>query len=159
MQTKAGSKKAGDLPGTINIRQLKWLMKQEINEERNLVMNSEWCESTSIKHYEHFVNIKHYYGKGKILAGACDRIAARIRLGYRKVWELNREKTGRANQEYAKCSLCKSINSNSLVHYISFCPILEPFRLQGKSFIDLCLHFCKPEVIIPILTAYPGFRM
>ena len=84
-------------------------------------MIGELCDSPSIKHYEKFVNIKHCYGKENILAGPCDRIAARIRLGYRKVWELNQEKIGRANPEYSNCVLCKKVHASTLMHYICFC--------------------------------------
>ena len=156
---KEGGKKIGAPPETTNVRQLRRIIKKEICEEQDLALNSEWCDSTSIKHFDHFASVKHQYGKAKILAGPCDRIAARIRLGYRKVWELQREKTGRANQEYAKCSLCQAESSDTLVHYITFCPVLKPFRPNGKQFHELCLHFCKPDNLIPILTAFPGFRM
>ena len=156
---KAGSKKTGAPPEKINLKQLRRILQKETAEARELAMIGEWCDSSSIKHYERFSNIKHYYGKANILAGPCDRIAARIRLGYRKVWELNQEKTGRANPEYSNCVLCKKVHANTLMHYICFCSKLDPFRPKEKTFHELCLHFCKPENIIPVLTAFPGFCM
>ena len=149
----------GAPPEKINLKQLRRILQKESAEERELAMIGEWRDSPSIKHYEKFVNIKHCYGKANILAGPCDRIAARIRLGYRKVWELNQEKTGRVNPEYSQCVLCKKADSNTLMHYICSCPILKPFRPKEKPFHELCLHFCKPENIIPVLTAFPGFCM
>ena len=58
---KAGSKKMGDPPEKINLKQQRRILQKESAEERELAMIGEWCDCPSIKHYEKFVNIKHCY--------------------------------------------------------------------------------------------------
>ena len=156
---KAGSNNASPSGETITINQFRSLLKNHIADEQNLRINAERPTSFSIKHYDSFRVIKHTYGKGKLYAGPCDRLAARIRLGYRHPWEVAYGKTGNGGSEFSKCVLCKQDNSNTLIHYISDCSKLRPFRPANKRFYELCTYFCKPENILPILSIYPGFKM
>ena len=142
----------------LTIGQFKTLIKSEQQKMLTTRKNRERAASCTIKHYDNFKNVRHTYGKNKMHTGPCDRIAARIRLGYRKIWQLNLEKHGTFNEEYAKCELCDATQSNTLEHYIEFCPKLKPFRPNGLGFFELCVHFCKPETLYPILTIYPNFR-
>ena len=143
----------------ISLKQFSALLRKEKKEELEMYLNSQLPESCSIKHYAKFSNIKHTYGKGRLHTGPCDRIAARIRLGYRKLWELKYERTGQAKPEYSSCVLCGESMANNLQHYISFCPKLKPFRPQGMRYHELCIYFCNAENISPILDEYPGFKM
>ena len=101
---------------------------------------------------------KHFYGKSRVQPGPCDRIAARIRIGYRHVWEINHKRFGRAPEKYSSCVLCEADYSNKLIHYISECSKIEPFRPAGKRFHELCLYFCDAENLLPILIMYPGLK-
>ena len=118
---KAGSRKTCAPPEKINLKQLRRILQKESAEERELAMIGGWCDSPSIKHYEKFVNIKHCYGKANILAGPCDRIAARIRLGYRKVWELNQEKKKKQEEQAQNiqiaCYVRKFMPTRSCITY------------------------------------------
>ena len=156
---KTGSKKQSPREEVINMKQFRTILKSETNEEHRLAMEYERLASSSLKHYKKFINNKHFYGKGKMHTGQCDRIAARIRLGYRNIWELDYERTGCANSEYSSCVLCNSPNANKLMHYVCYCPELKPFRPEGMQYHQLCIHFCKPETLYPILCLYPGLRM
>ena len=156
---KAGTKKQNLSEEVINMRQFRTILKSESNEERRLEMEYERLVSSSLKHYKKFMNNKHFYGKGKLYTGPCDRLAARIRLGYRNIWELNYERTGSVDPKYSSCSLCNAPHANKLLHYISYCPELEPFRPKRMRFHQLCKHFCSPETLYPILSLYPGLRM
>ena len=156
---KAGSDMINSSHEVFTTNQFKTLLKNHIEEERIQRMDAERPTSSSIKHYDTLIANKHTYGTGRLYQGACDRIAARIRLGYRHPWEIEYTKSGRVNSEFSKCVLCKEENSNSLSHYIVMCPKLSPFRPEGKRFIDLCLHFCQPEHLLPILALYPGLKM
>ena len=116
-------------------------------------------ESYSINHYDLFRTIKHKYGKNKSQTGPCDRIAARIRLGYRKIWQMKYEAQGTARDEHSKCLLCDQPQGNTLEHYILNCETIKPFRPPERlGFYELCVHFCKPEILYPILNLYPDFR-
>ena len=141
------------------VRQLKTLLLTEHRESVQLRTNTQRRESISIKHYDHFSGVKHFYGKAKLFGGPCDRIAARIRLGYRRVWQIDKDKTGRSHPEYSKCTLCQAPDSNTLEHYVSYCSSLSNFRPPDLRYIELCYHFCKPEVLYPILRLYPNFKM
>ena len=142
----------------LTIGQFKTLIICEQLEAINARRNNERFASCSVKHYDMFKTIKHKYGKNKLYTGPCDRIAARIRLGYRKIWQLQYEQSGVLHEEFSQCELCSGIQSNTLEHYISFCPKLYHFRPTGLGFFDLCIHFCKPEILYPILNLYPNFR-
>ena len=156
---KEGAKKQTQHREVLSINQFRALLNAERKEEMQMAFESELVESISLNHYANFKDTRHLYGRGKVLSGPCDRLAARIRLGYRKLWEIDLEKKGRANEEYSKCNLCGKENSNNLVHYISFCEKLEPFRPKNLRYNELCLHFCNPENLCPILVIFPGFTM
>ena len=142
-----------------NVSQLRTLIIKDILERRQLIVEPEKHSSVSIQHSEKFKDIKHTYGKSKIYSGACDRIAARIRIGYRHPWQIVTERNGEIRSEIAKCPLCLQENANKLDHYILTCPKLKPFRPEGKKYFELCIHFCQIETLLPILTIFPGFKM
>ena len=142
----------------ISISQFRTILHQQIMEEVNLRMDSERSSSCTIKHYDNFRNKKHFYGKSRVQPGPCDRIAARIRIGYRHVWEINHKRFRRAPEKYSSCVLCEADYSNRLIHYISECSKIEPFRPAGKRFHELCLYFCDAENLLPILIMYPGLK-
>ena len=142
-----------------NVWQRGKLMKKEVQEVHTCTMNNEMSASISLKHYKNFMENKHLYGKGKLHTGPCDRIAARIRLGYRNVWEVNISRSVRVNPVYASCVLCEAPYANTLPHYINSCPKLKPFRPKGMGYHELLLHFCKPKTLYPILSLYPGMKL
>ena len=156
---KAATKKSCVEPTVISTSQFKTLLEREINEEMKLIFNSELVNSCSLKHHENFLNVKHRYGKGKLHTGSCDRIAARIRLGYRNIWEINFERTDRLSIEHSKCYLCGWEKANKLEHYITTCQNLKQFRPKGMQFHELCHYFCEPENLYPILTLYPSLKI
>ena len=156
---KTGTRKQYASEKVINMNQFRTILKSETNEERRLEMEYERLASSSLKHYKKFMNNKHFYGKGKLHTGPCDRLAARIRIGYRNIWELNYERTGSADPKYSNCTLCNAPHANKLVHYISYCPKLEPFRPTRMRFHELCKYFCSPDTLYPIFSLYPGLRM
>lgn len=142
----------------LTIGQFKTLIKCEQIEFRNTKRNKERSASYSIKHYDLFVDNEHKYGQNKLHTGPCDRIAARIRLGYRKIWQLKYETSGVLQEEFSNCDLCNEAQGNTLEHYICFCVKLKHFRPPGLGFVELCNYFCKPESLYPILLLYPNFR-
>ena len=141
------------------LAQFKTILKNDIKDYMQSVLDNERCESISIKHYEHFRHEKFLYGKGKIHTGPCDRLAARIRLGYRNIWQIRAEKNKPSKPEFSCCTLCKQEKSHTLQHYILVCPKLKSFRPNGKLFIELCEYFCKPENLYAIMNVYPGLKM
>ena len=149
---------SADIPECLTINQFKALAKCENKESTILRTNSQRPESGSIRHYDLFRDIKHNYGEGKQCTGPCDRIAARIRLGYRKMWKVRYDAGATFDEGLSKCVLCDVPLSDMLEHYIVFCPKLKHFRPSGMGFFELCVHFCNPEILYPILNLYPNFR-
>ena len=156
---KAATLKSCTEPSSFTITQFKTIVRNDIRDYMQSILDNERCESVSIKHYDNFIHEKFHYGKGKLHTGPCDRLAARIRLGYRNVWQIKAEKNIRSKPEFSCCTLCKQENSNMLQHYILACPILKPFRPNGKLYIELCQYFCKPENLYSLLSIHPGLKM
>ena len=159
LKAKEGSDKPNPAKEVLSVSQFRTLIRNDILERRQLILESEKLASITIKHHEKFRSVPHLYGKGSVYSGACDRIAARIRIGYRHPWQIARDKNGEIRSEYSKCVLCMQENSNCLDHYVLTCPKLGLFRPEQMKYHELCLHFCKPEILIPILTLFPGFKM
>ena len=78
-------------PESITISQFKTKFENEYLESVKLRSDTQRNESNSIKHYDLFREVKHRYGKNKLHTRPCDRIAARIRLGYKKIWQIKYE--------------------------------------------------------------------
>ena len=79
---KTGTRQQYASEKVINMNQFRTILKSETNEERRLEMEYERLASSSLKHYKKFMNNKHFYGKGKLHTRPCDRLAAKIRIGY-----------------------------------------------------------------------------
>ena len=99
---------------SITISQFKTQFENEYLESVKLRSNTQRNESNSIKHYDLFREVKHGYGKNKHYTGPCDRMAARIRLGYRRIWQIQYEGSGIIHEEYSKCTLCNHPLGNTL---------------------------------------------
>ena len=88
-------------PSSFTLTQFKTIVKKDINEYMQTVLDNERCESISIKHYDNFIHEKFHHGKGKLHTGPCNRLAARIRLHYRNVWQIRAEKNIRSKSEFS----------------------------------------------------------
>ena len=51
--------------------------------------NSQRPASISVKHYDQYMNVRFIYGTHKARTRQCDIVTARIRLGYRRIWQVN----------------------------------------------------------------------
>ena len=156
---KAATLKNCTESSVFTLAQFKTIVRNDIKDFMQCVFDNQRCESISIKHYDNFKHENFLYGKGKLHTGPCDRLAARIRLGYRNIWEIRAERNKPSKPEFSCCTLCEQENSNTLYHYILFCPKLKSFRPKGKLFIELCHYFCKPENLYAMLSIYPGLKM
>ena len=93
------------------------------------------------------------YGKHKTMTRHCDVVTARIRMGYRHIWQVDR----RQRSAFAKCKVCDAPDKHTLEHYIAECPLISDFRPQGYRFHELCNHFIETNILEDILLLYPGF--
>ena len=103
------------------------ILRDDVREEIQLRINAERPGSMSVKHYDQYRGVKHTYGKHRILTRRCDIAAARIRLGYRYLWQVtNKQPTA----EQAQCRICSAPQSRTLPHYISECQAINPSTLS-----------------------------
>ena len=113
--------------------------------------------SVSIRHYDKYSGTPYMYGTHKILTRQCDVAAARIRLGYRQIWQLNEEK-GRTNDiAHTKCALCGGANMRTLVHYIDQCPVIQPLRPPHKTHQEFINLLLTTNLLEDILALHPKF--
>ena len=143
-----------------SLRHFKTILNSEAKEAVRMRTNTQRGESITIKHYDMFKDISIDYGASGVHSGRCDRIAARIKLGYRRPWLCSFLRTGgEPHPVYSLCVLCNEIGKHTLEHYIIECTKLKVFRPPGMCFYELCLHFMKYETIIAIIGMYPAFQM
>ena len=95
------------------------------------------------------------YGLYKTRTRQCDIVTARIRLGYRLYWQVSTAN----NVEETKCKLCNEEYKRTLVHYISECHVIQPFRPPSMRYGELCSYFISSDVLEDILMLYPKFGM
>lgn len=150
----------GNITQIYSLRHFKTLLNSEAKEAVRMRMNTQRSESMSIKHYDLFKDVKIDYGASRVYTGRCDRIAARIKLGYRRPWQINFEtREGEPHPVYSQCVLCNEVGKHTLQHYITECTKLSVFRPSGLHFYELCLHFMKHETLTAIIGMYPVFHM
>ena len=125
-----------------------------MREDLHLLRNSQRPESCSIKHYDNYCNTKHTYGKYKHRTRQCDVVIARIRLGYRYLWQV---KDGDPLPKFSNCRLCESPLKHTLEHYITECEVVKDFRPSGMRYSELCKHYIETGTIEDILELYPKF--
>ena len=121
------------------------------------VMNTERGSSISIRHYDKYSRTPYKYGTHKTLTRQCDIIAARLRLGYRAIWQLQEEQRRANSIERTKCALCGGENMRTLVHYIDQCPVIQPLRPPGKRYQEIINILLTTDLLEDILALYPNF--
>ena len=133
---------------------IKNMLVRETYNDLLQLRNSERPASISIKHYDQFCDTQHMYGMHKNNTRHCDIVTARIRLGYRYIWQVsNKEPTN----EFSSCKVCSEPLKHTLEHYITECPEIADFRPPGMLYHDLCNFLTETNVLEDILYLYPGF--
>lgn len=127
---------------------------KEINSDLEELRNAQRPESCSIKSYDKFCNNRYLYGQHSNRTRQCDVVIARIRLGYRHIWQVSEAEP---LPEYSDCKLCDKPLMHSLEHYIDECETVKDFRPPGLLYHQLCNYFIDSGVLDDILTIYPKF--
>ena len=126
------------------------LMRDDLNLQRN----SQRPGSCSIRHYDSHCNTKHTYGEYKHRTRQCDVVTARIRLGYRHVWQVSKDDP---LPKYSNCRLCEAPLRHTLEHYIAECEVTKDFRPPGMRYYELCVYYIESGILEDILELYPMF--
>ena len=84
----------------------------------------------------------------------CDVVVARIRLGYRHIWQVS---NAVPIPEHSACKLCDKPLKHTLEHYIIECDTVKDFRPPDLLYLELCNYFIESGVLEDILAVYPKF--
>ncbi|XP_037772401.1 uncharacterized protein LOC119568073 [Penaeus monodon] len=116
--------------------------------------NVERPASVSIQHYDHFASRPYKYRRRGLLVRRHNVVAARLRLGYRPVWQV-----GEAEDvpQYSSCKLCDAYNANHLQHYCLECPKVADLISNRDSVLDVCKYLLAEDNLDVILLQYPYF--
>ncbi|MPC81868.1 hypothetical protein E2C01_076506 [Portunus trituberculatus] len=80
-----------------------------------------------------------------------DRVAMRLRLGYKYFWEVSASPS-------VCCVVCGAPRGNTLRHYIVECPLIAKFRPHGQhDLYSLIDHLLFSTTLRDILREYPQF--
>lgn len=81
-------------------------------------------------------------------------VAARLRLGYRPVWQV----AGLEDMlHFTSFRLCNSANDNTLEHYCMQCPEVDGLLPRDRPRVDICRHLLSHENLDEILVRFPRF--
>ena len=143
-----------DIDYGIPLTTIRHIQINMMSEALHLQRNSQRPASCSIKHYDNYCNTKHTYGKYKHRTRQCDIVIARIRLGYRYLWQVAKEDP---LPKHSNCRLCESPLKHTLEHYITECEVVKDFRPPGMRYSELCEYYIESGIIEDILELYPKF--
>ncbi|XP_037789267.1 uncharacterized protein LOC119584664 [Penaeus monodon] len=114
--------------------------------------NAEQPASVSIQHYDHFASRPYKYRRRGLLVRRHNVVAARLRLGYRPVWQV-----GEAEDVPSPCKLCDARNANHLQHYCLECPKVSDLISNRDSVLDIYKYLLAEDNLDVILLQYPYF--
>lgn len=115
---------------------------------------AERAQSVSIRHYDHFRPSPPKYRRNGLIVRRHNIVTARIRLGYRPVWQVS--EAGDI-PHFSNCKLCGAPNANSLHHYCLECPSVRDMLPQGRPLLSVCDFILDGDNLDIILTRHPHF--
>ncbi|XP_076036221.1 uncharacterized protein LOC143022108 isoform X1 [Oratosquilla oratoria] len=107
--------------------------------------NAERATSVSIQHYENFLPLPYKYRRNGLIVRRHNVVSARLRLGYRPVWQVGETE---GVPRYSSCRLCDTPNANSLEHYCINCPTIAPLIPHRQSVLDVCKYLLE-DLLFP----------
>ena len=116
--------------------------------------DSQRPHSTSIQHYDTLRTHRYRYRRHGIKVRRHNVVSARIRLGYRPVWQVARLEE---EEHFTTCTLCNAPFCNTLDHYCLHCPVVHNMLPQRQSLVDICRFLLNHENLDIILARHPQF--
>ena len=111
-------------------------------------------ESVTIRHYDAFRFQRYKYRRRGVMVRRHNVVSARLRLGYRPVWQV----AGQADvPQFSSCHLCGVPDGNTLAHYCLHCPEVAGLLPRGLSLLDVCRHLLTADHLDVVLTRCPRF--
>ena len=109
--------------------------------------------SISIQHYDAFRHHRYKYRRRGLLVRRHNVVSARLRLGYRLLWQVTGEDDV---PQFSSCPLCYIPNGNTLQHCLS-CPEVSALLPQGQPLLDVCRYLLIHDNLDHVLARHPLF--
>jgi len=116
--------------------------------------DAERASSVSIQHHDHFLHYRYKYRRRGLMVRRHNVVSARLRLGYRPVWQVSHAEDV---PHYSSCKLCNTPNANTLDHYCLQCPTVLNLLPRDQDLIQICTHLLADDTLDLILTRHPHF--
>ena len=116
--------------------------------------NVERASSVSVQHHDNFLTHPYRYRRHGLSVRRHNVVSARLRLGYRPLWQVSQMEDV---PHYSSCKLCNLNNANTLHHYCLECPTVMHLLPQGQELIDVCEYLMKDDHLDKVLLVYPHF--
>ena len=110
--------------------------------------------SVSIHHYDSFRHHRYKYRRRGLMVRRHNVVSARLRLGYRPVWQVAGVDGA---PPYTACLLCNEPLSNTLEHYCLLCRVVQPLLPQDQPLVIVCRHLLRHEALDELLIRFPHF--
>lgn len=112
------------------------------------------AQSVTIQHYDAFRHQRYKYRRRGLMVRRHNVLAARLRLGYRPVWQVAGTEDA---PHFSSCLLCDAPNGNNLHHYCLVCPAVDGLLPRGLPLTDVCRYLLSDDHLDDVLTLYPRF--
>ena len=139
---------------TPSLRCLQKMVQVAAHHSTHYRMEAERPHSVSIQHYDHFRLSPPKYRRHGLMVRRHNIVSARLRLGYRPVWQVS--EAGDI-PHFSNCKLCDTPNANSLHHYCLECPSVRDMLPRGHHLLAVCEFLLKDNNLDIILVRYPHF--
>ena len=137
------------------LKVIKTVMTQDSFHELHNLRSYLRNESSTVKHYDAVCRYVIPYGQYTDKSRLCDVVTARIRLGYRYMWQMHPDTV--RTPDTINCKVCNMPYGHHLEHYVLACRYIEKFRPKDLNFIELCQYFTESGTLQDILNEYPMF--
>ncbi|KAG0722460.1 hypothetical protein GWK47_044429 [Chionoecetes opilio] len=118
------------------------------------LMDCQRAVSVSIQHYDAFRHHRYKYRRQGLMVRRHNVVSARLRLGYRPVWQVACVED---EPHFSSCPLCHSPNANILEHYCLYCPNVSDMLPRGQPLLDICRHLLVHDNLETLLARHPRF--
>ena len=116
--------------------------------------DAERPNSVSIQHHDHFLHFKHKYRRHGFMVRRHNVVSARLRLGYRPVWQVSQTED---MPHFSSCKQCNQPDANTLDHYCLQCPTVRDSLPQGLNLLKMCKYLLSNDNLDTVLARHPHF--
>nr|XP_053627417.1 uncharacterized protein LOC128685005 [Cherax quadricarinatus] len=139
----------------LSVSSLRTIIRKEL--EMNLIdlRLREIDTSQSIYHHSIMQEEPHVYGASNKISRLLDVTTARLRLGYKYLWQV---KSPPPDVDQTKCKLCQMDYCHTLHHYVLECDQINEFRNNSlRNVQEMAKYFIHSGILQTILEKYPDF--